>query len=104
MSKIVSIRENGEQKQFTTSKIKTLLQDGTYCYWVPEGETYTGGRVWEEIFNPDDSEGSNGDVWLVRGESDEIGLVFYKENGTWIELQGLGLDDARGHYFGSATS
>ncbi len=38
MSKIVSIRENGELKQFTTSKIKTLLQNGEYAYWIPEDE------------------------------------------------------------------
>ncbi|MDO4528652.1 MAG: hypothetical protein Q4C03_07730 [bacterium] len=105
MSKIVSIRENGEQKQFTTSKIKTLLQDGTYAYWVPEGETYTGGRVWEDIFTPDDSEGNNGDVWIVRNQSDEIATVYYKENGTWVEINGIGtLPDARGHYFGDNTS
>lgn len=45
MSKVISIRENGEQKQFSTNKIKTLMQDGTYALWVPEDEIDVIERV-----------------------------------------------------------
>lgn len=101
MSKNISIMEGGSARNFTAARLRTDLQDGGTCQWIPKDERKTGtlsvrnnqeseSGIEEEIRGERTYDPSRDDLFAydkvtVSGlkKKSELGTITITENGTY---------------------